>query len=162
MRGVPAERRSRPKTLVIQHEQQHPRLPVQLATLNVGTLTARSRELASSLRSRRVDICCIQETRWKGSKCAEIGDGYRLTYHGLSDRNGVGIVISETFRNYVTAVDCISDRLMGVKVDTGKVTMRIISAYAPQVGCTAEEKSSFYEDLEQYAYSIEDEKVLLL
>ncbi|EYC32506.1 hypothetical protein Y032_0003g1618 [Ancylostoma ceylanicum] len=83
-------------------------------------------------------------------------------YHGTSDRNGVGIVISETFRNYVTAADCISDRLMGVKVDTGKVTMRMISTYAPQVGCTTEEKSSFYEDLEQYVHSIEDEEVLLL
>ncbi|EYC12957.1 hypothetical protein Y032_0045g1180 [Ancylostoma ceylanicum] len=51
---------------------------------------------------------------------------------------------------------------MGVKVDTEKVTMRIISAYAPQVGCTVEEKSSFHEDLEQYVYSIEDEEVLLL
>ncbi|EYC05351.1 hypothetical protein Y032_0082g1533 [Ancylostoma ceylanicum] len=69
-------------------------------------------------------------------------------YHGTSDRNEVGIVISETFRNYVAAVDCISDRLMGAKVDLGKVTMRIISVYAPQVGCTAEEKNSFYEDHE--------------
>ncbi|EYC23528.1 hypothetical protein Y032_0015g2705 [Ancylostoma ceylanicum] len=83
-------------------------------------------------------------------------------YHGTSDRNGVGIVISETSRNYVTAVDCISDRLMGVEVDTGKVTMRIISAYAPQVSCTAEERSSFHEDLEQYVHSIEDEEVPLL
>ncbi|EYC27388.1 hypothetical protein Y032_0009g691 [Ancylostoma ceylanicum] len=40
--------------------------------------------------------------------------------------------------------------------------MRIISAYAPQVGCTAEEKNAFYEDLEQYVHSIEDEEVLLL
>ncbi|EYC36188.1 hypothetical protein Y032_0925g3065 [Ancylostoma ceylanicum] len=48
------------------------------------------------------------------------------------------------------------------KVDTGKVTTRITSAYAPQVGCTAEEKRSFYEDFEQYVHSIEDEEVLLL
>ncbi|KAL6734493.1 hypothetical protein Aduo_005028 [Ancylostoma duodenale] len=40
--------------------------------------------------------------------------------------------------------------------------MRIISAYAPQVGCAAEEKSSFYEDLEQYVHSIADEEVLLI
>ncbi|EYC17885.1 hypothetical protein Y032_0029g1936 [Ancylostoma ceylanicum] len=40
--------------------------------------------------------------------------------------------------------------------------MRIISAYAPQVGCTSEEKSSFYEDLEQYVHTIGDEEVLLL
>ncbi|EYB86664.1 hypothetical protein Y032_0275g1058 [Ancylostoma ceylanicum] len=79
-------------------------------------------------------------------------------YHGTSDRNGVGIVISDTFRNYVAVVDCISDRLMVVKVDTGKVTMQIISACAPQVGCSAEEKGSFHGDLEQYVHSIEDEK----
>ncbi|EYC25573.1 hypothetical protein Y032_0011g1280 [Ancylostoma ceylanicum] len=135
---------------------------MRLATLNVGTLTARSRELASSLRSRHVDVCCIQETRWKGSKCVEIGDGYKLMYHGTTDRNGVGIVISEALRNHVTSIDCISDRLMAVKVDTGKTVMRIISAYAPQVGCTSEEKSSFYEDLEQYVHTIGDEEVLLL
>ncbi|EYC45827.1 hypothetical protein Y032_0415g1056 [Ancylostoma ceylanicum] len=40
--------------------------------------------------------------------------------------------------------------------------MRIIYANAPQVGCTAEEKSSFYEDLKQYAHSIGDKEVLLL
>ncbi|EPB67397.1 hypothetical protein ANCCEY_13512 [Ancylostoma ceylanicum] len=51
---------------------------------------------------------------------------------------------------------------MAVKVDTGKTVMRIISAYAPQVGCTSEEKSSFYEDLEQYVHTIGDEEVLLL
>ncbi|KIH62481.1 hypothetical protein ANCDUO_07234 [Ancylostoma duodenale] len=49
---------------------------------------------------------------------------------------------------------------MAVKVDTGKTMMRIISAYAPQMDCTAEEKDSFY--LEQYVHSIEDEEVLLL
>ncbi|EYC22247.1 hypothetical protein Y032_0017g3239 [Ancylostoma ceylanicum] len=78
-------------------------------------------------------------------------------YHGTSDRNGLGIAISETSRNYVIAVDCISDRLMGVKV-----TMRIISAHASQMGCAADEWNSFYEDLEQYVHSIEDEEVLLL
>ncbi|KAK6764498.1 hypothetical protein RB195_024719 [Necator americanus] len=153
-----ARARSRPKKLV-RHRQQH---PVRLATLNVGTLTGRSRELADSLRKRRVDICCVQETRWKGSKARELGDGYKLIYHGTSNRNGVGIILNESFRNSVTAVDRLSDRLMAVKVDTGEVELRVVSAYAPQMGCSEEEKACFWEDLEQYVRSLESEEVLLI
>ncbi|KAK6756300.1 hypothetical protein RB195_014607 [Necator americanus] len=160
IRGLPARGRSRPKKLVC-HRQQH---PVRLATHNVGTLTGRSRELADSLRKRRVDICCVQETRWKGSKSRELGDGYKLIfiYHGTSNRNGVGIILNESFRNSVTVVDRLSDRLMAAKVDTGEVELRVVSAYAPQVGCSGEEKVCFWEDLEQYVQSLEGEEVLLI
>ncbi|KAK6763221.1 hypothetical protein RB195_023798 [Necator americanus] len=158
MRGLPARGRSRPKKLV-RHRQQH---PVRLATLNVETLTGRSRELADSLRKRRVDICCVQETHWKGSKARELGDGYKLIYHGTSNRNGVGIILNESFRNSVTAVDRLSDRLMAVKVDTGEVELRVVSAYAPQMGCSEEEKACFWEDLEQYVQSLESKEVLLI
>ncbi|KAK6749164.1 hypothetical protein RB195_001644 [Necator americanus] len=101
MRGLPARGRRRPKKLV-RHRQQH---PVRSATLNVGTLTGRSRELADSLRKRHVDICCVQETHLKGSKSRELGDGFKLIYHGTSNRSGVGIILNESFRNSVTAVD---------------------------------------------------------
>ncbi|KAK6742165.1 hypothetical protein RB195_009808 [Necator americanus] len=111
---------------LVRHHQQHPE---RLATLNVGTLTGRSRELAGSLRKRRVDICCVQETRWKGSKSRELGDSYKVIYHGTSNRNGVGIILNETFRNSVTTVDRLSDRLMVVEVDTGEVELRVVSAY---------------------------------
>ncbi|KAK6764634.1 hypothetical protein RB195_024815 [Necator americanus] len=158
MRGLPARGRSRPKKLV-RHRQQH---PVRLATLNVGTLTGRSRELADSLRKRRFDICCVQETRWKVSKARELGDGYKRIYHGTSTRNGTDIILNESFRNSVTAVDRLSDRLMAVKVDTGKVELRVVSAYAPQAGCSEEEKASFWEDLEQYVQSLESEEILLI
>ncbi|KAK6743228.1 hypothetical protein RB195_010468 [Necator americanus] len=148
--------RSRPKKLVRQQQ------PVRLATLNVGTLTGRSCELADSLRKRRVDICCVQETRWKGSKSRELGDGYKLIYHDTSNRNGVSIILNESFRNSVTVVDRLSDRLTAAKVDTGEVELRVVSAYAPQAGCSEEEKASFWEDLEQYVRSLEGEEVLLI
>ncbi|KAK6757983.1 hypothetical protein RB195_015669 [Necator americanus] len=158
MRGLPARGRSRPKKLV-RHRQQH---PVRLATFNVGTLTGRSRELADSLRKRRVDICCVQETHWKGSKSRELGDGYKLIYHGISNRNCVGIILNESFRNSVTAVDRLSDRFLAVKVDTGEVELRVVSAYAPHMGCSEEEEACFWEDLEQYVQSLEGEEVLLI
>ncbi|KAK6733743.1 hypothetical protein RB195_017479 [Necator americanus] len=139
MRGLPGGGRKGPKKLV-RHRQQH---PVRLATLNVGTLTGRSRELADSLRKRRVDICCVQETRCKGSKSRELGDGYKLIYHGTSNRNGVGIILNESFRNSVTAVDRLSDRLMAVKVDTGETELRVVSAYAPQAAVVKKRRRAF-------------------
>ncbi|KAK6764279.1 hypothetical protein RB195_024554 [Necator americanus] len=59
-------------------------------------------------------------------------------------------------------VDRLSDRLMAVEVDTGEVELRVVSAYAPQAGCSKEEKASFWEDLEQYVQSLESEEILLI
>ena len=54
---------------------------LRILSLNVGTMTGKSRELAEMLDSRRIDIACVQETKWKGSKAREIRDGYKLFYH---------------------------------------------------------------------------------
>ncbi|KAK6734718.1 hypothetical protein RB195_018110 [Necator americanus] len=51
---------------------------------------------------------------------------------------------------------------MAVKVDTGEVELQVVSAYAPQMGCSEEEKACFWEDLEQYVQSLEGEEVLLI
>ena len=55
---------------------------LRIATLNVGSMTGKGRELADVLNRRRIAIACLQETRWKGSKAKELGDGYKLYYHG--------------------------------------------------------------------------------
>jgi len=38
---------------------------LRFATWNVGSMTGRSGEVVESLFRQRVDICCIQESRWK-------------------------------------------------------------------------------------------------
>ena len=49
---------------------------LRVATWNIGTLTGKSRELAEILKNRRVHVACLQETKWKGSKARDIGEGY--------------------------------------------------------------------------------------
>ncbi|VDM82574.1 unnamed protein product [Strongylus vulgaris] len=62
------------------------------------------------LRRRRVGIACIQETKWKGGKSRDIGDGYKLLYNGTSSsRNGVGVAVSGKLRSRIVAVDRLSD-----------------------------------------------------
>ncbi|TRY93881.1 hypothetical protein DNTS_023788 [Danionella cerebrum] len=43
-------------------------------------MTGKGRELADMMERRKVDILCVQETRWKGSKARSIGGGYKLFY----------------------------------------------------------------------------------
>ncbi|VDL71369.1 unnamed protein product [Nippostrongylus brasiliensis] len=59
----------------------------RVATLNVGTLTGRSSELAAALEHRRIDLCALQEARWPGSKSRDIGRGIKVLYFGSPKTN---------------------------------------------------------------------------
>ena len=41
---------------------------LRIASLNIGTMTGESRELADLMKRRRIDVMCLQETRWGGHK----------------------------------------------------------------------------------------------
>ena len=61
---------------------------------NIGTLEAKSMELANELSKYMIHVTCVQEIRWKGQKAKGI-KGYKLWYASLdSRRNGVGILVS--------------------------------------------------------------------
>ena len=110
-----------------------------------------------------MDIACIQETRWKGEKSRDLGDGFKLLYKGASNsRNGVGIVVSERLRDGITGVDRVSDRLMSIKLVVGMKILRVVTAYAPQAGCTDEEKDGFWQELDDYVRSVPSEETLLI
>ncbi|KAK3513022.1 hypothetical protein QTP70_000183 [Hemibagrus guttatus] len=118
---------------------------LRIGTLNVGTLTGKGREQADMMERRKVDILCVQETRWKGSKARSIGAGFKLFYYGEdSKRNGVGVVLKEEFVRNVLEVKRVSDRVMSLKLEIEGVMLNVVSGYAPQVGCELEEKKRFW------------------
>ena len=48
------------------------------------------------MERRKVDVHCVQKTRWKGSKARGIGGGFKLFYHGVDGRiNGVRVTVKE-------------------------------------------------------------------
>ena len=51
-------------------------------TLNVGTMTGRGEEVVGIVERKKIDILCVQETRWMGQKAQETGNGYKLYYVG--------------------------------------------------------------------------------
>ncbi|KAK3543285.1 hypothetical protein QTP70_014057, partial [Hemibagrus guttatus] len=128
---------------------------LRIGTLNVGTMTGKGRELADMMERRKVDILCVQETRWKGSKARSIGAGFKLFYYGVdSKRNGVGVVLKEEFVRNVLEVKRVSDRVMSLKLEIEGVMLNVVSGYAPQVGCELEEKEGFWSVLDEVMESI--------
>ncbi|KAK3558041.1 hypothetical protein QTP86_006419 [Hemibagrus guttatus] len=115
----------------------------------------KGRELADVMERRKVDILCVQETRWKGSKARSIGAGFKLFYYGVdSKRNGVGVVLKEEFVRNVLEVKRVSDRVMSLKLEIEGVMLNVVTGYAPQVGCELEEKERFWSELDEVMVSI--------
>ena len=164
-----AQKHGQTNRLLESKNQRVVKQKIRVVTWNIGTLTGKSRELAEVLKKRRVHVACIQETKWKGSKAREIGEGYKLFYHGTTaQRNGVGIVLNEELKTKVVEVKRVievkrvSDRLMVVKLALDCGSVHVISAYAPQVGCTESEKEEFQQLFDHTLQNIAgDEKVIV-
>ncbi|KAK3566834.1 hypothetical protein QTP86_004561 [Hemibagrus guttatus] len=115
----------------------------------------KGRELADMMERRKVDILCVQETRWKCSKARSIGAGFKLFYYGVdSKRNGVGVVLKEEFVRNVLEVKRVPDRVMSLKLEIEGVMLNVVSSYAPQIGCELEEKERFCTELDEVMESI--------
>ncbi|KAK3524437.1 hypothetical protein QTP70_028665, partial [Hemibagrus guttatus] len=107
------------------------------------------------MERRKVDILCVQETRWKGSKARSMGAGFKLFYYGVdSKRNGVGVILKEEFVRNVLEVKRVSDKVMSLKLEIEGVMLNVVSGYAPQVGCELEEKERFWSELDEVMESI--------
>lgn len=132
------------------HHQQQQSKNIRIGTLNIGTLTGRSAELANIMKKRRIDILGLQETKWKGQKSRQLPHGFKLLYNGSnSKRNGVAIIVSSYFEDKIINVNRLNDRLIMIKIALPHQGIwNIISAYGPQTGCTVEEKVEFWHCLE--------------
>lgn len=66
-------------------------IDVRVATLYVGTMTGKGREIADMAQRRNVDVLpvCVQETKWNGSKVDSFGARFQLVCHGV-DKKRIG------------------------------------------------------------------------
>ncbi|XP_047270555.1 uncharacterized protein LOC124899638 [Capsicum annuum] len=111
-------------------------------------------ELVKIIRKIRINIACVQETKWIGSKARDV-DGYKLWCSGSEGRgNGVGISVDEDLSEQVVEVNRVSNRVMTIKLVIGRSSLNICSAYAPQVGLNEEEKRRFWEVLDEVVHDV--------
>lgn len=141
---------------------------IRIATLNVGSMAKRSLELEHLMKRRRIDIMCVQETKWGnlGNKSRFLDlqtKKYKLFYHGINNQeNGVGIIISAEYLNNIIDIKKKSDRLIMVKLVVRKQIWNIICAYAPQTGRSLSEKSSFWSEFEMLMQEIPQNELVFI
>jgi exonuclease III len=106
--------------------------------------------------SRRVNILCVQETKWKGQKVKEVEDtGFKLWYTGTTtNKNGVGIVLDKSLKGGVVGIKRQGDRIILVKLLVGDLVFNVISVYAPQISLNKSIKRQFWEQLDALVSSV--------
>lgn len=68
------------------------------------------------------------------------------------------MVIDSDLQEKVLQVNRVNDRLMCIKLLIAEKTVNIISAYAPQQGCTEQEKLDFWEGKEELLQTFSQEE----
>ncbi|XP_064106764.1 craniofacial development protein 2-like [Macrobrachium nipponense] len=104
-----------------------------------------------------------KETRWRGNKAKDIGNGSKLLYSGVDEtvRSDVGIVISKEMKRNIVGIERKSERIKKGRLCCGDHILNVVSAYAPQTGCSEEVKNKFWRDMDEVMTSTEIEERLV-
>ena len=137
----------------------------RVGTLNVNTLRGRVCEVVETLSRRKVDVCCIQETRYHGGNCRIIkgkDTRYKLYWSG-NDKGtaGVGVFVAEEWIEKVFEVQRVSDRILLVKLIVGQRVVTLLSVYAPQSGLSDVDKDLFFDQLHAVTARIPRSELLI-
>ncbi len=146
----------------IPHQKQE---VLRVGSLNVGTMRGKSSEVAETLSRRGIDVCCLQETRFRGASTRMI-DGkdsrYKFFWVGNAQgTGGVGIMLAEKWVEKVLDVKRSSDRVMLIKLLVGKTVVTVLSAYAPQSGLDDTVKVAFYDELHDVVAKVGESEMLV-
>ena len=133
---------------------------LRVGTLNVITLTGKSEEVVDMMERRKIHILGMNETKWKGKNSKLLRGGYKLYWHGHNKetKNGVGLVLHKDI-DPITDVSFISDRIIKARVNLEKNSFTILQVYAPQQGCSEDEKEKFREVLED---QVKEDNIMII
>ena len=86
---------------------------IRFSTWNVGSMLRKWGEISETLKRRCVDICCVQEVRWKGEGARMIGNGFKFLWSGSSKAvNGVGVIVVNWLIGKIVEVERYNDRVI--------------------------------------------------
>ncbi|XP_070045680.1 uncharacterized protein [Nicotiana tomentosiformis] len=79
------------------------------------------------LHKRKINVTCVQETRWVGSKAQE-ADGFKLWYSGVvRGKNGVGMLLDREVRELLVEVKRVDDMFMAITIVVGGYTLNEVT-----------------------------------
>ena len=137
---------------------------IRFGTVNVGTISGRANEIVEILIRQKVDLCCLQETRWRGGSACLIKENntiYKLFWCG--DQSGFGGVgmLAEKWVNNSISVKRYDHCCLQLRFLVGTTIVNVICCYALQSGLSAEE-DTFYERVFSIVASVPEEEMLVL
>ena len=88
--------------------------------MECGIYAGKVGRISETLKRRRVDICCLQEVRWKGQGAKMTGNGFKFLWSGsCKAENGVGVIVANWLIGKVVGVERFNDREMKVNILVG-------------------------------------------
>ena len=166
------------KNRILKHHKTVPEM--KIATWNIRTLLPDTRTAASRPERRTaliaceldrlgIDIAALQETRLAAEgRLDEVGTGYSFFWKGVEEgenrQAGVGFAIKKDLLSNMTELPIgVSKRVITLRIPLhhGRYAT-IISAYAPILNSTDEEKGIFYDELRSILFRVPpDDKIWL-
>ena len=129
----------------------------------MGMMSGKGVEVVEMMERRRLEVLCIQETKWKGDRARTMMGGYKLLHAGRDGRsNGVGIIVSDEISKTVVRVERWKGRIVMAWLIIRKQLMCVMSVYGPQTGRTDAEKEEFRDALERMIGLVELEVMLCI
>ena len=99
-------------------------------------MRGRSSEVVETNTRRKIDICTLQEVRWKGGSARMItGKDSKYKFFWVrnnSGTDGVGVRLAEKWIEKVINVDRISDRILVIKLLVGECCFSAVSLCSPE------------------------------
>ena len=104
---------------------------------DVGTMEGKAWEVVEMMTMRKMEVLCVQETKWKGDRARKMAEGYKML-HAVGDgrSNGVGIIVNVEISKDVVRVDRWQGRIIAVWMMIRQQLVCVICVYGPQTGRT--------------------------
>ena len=133
------------------------RWPLSYLNLTKNMKTYIRRQHVETMSRRRVDLCCLKETRRKREGVQQIvgkDSRFKLFWSGNDKGTGcVGILLAEEWWENVFEVVRVSDRIILIRMTIGKTVFVFVCVYAPQANLSDIEKDRFYKELQSTVHS---------
>ena len=128
-------------------------------------MRGRSSEIVETITRRNIDLCCVQEVRWRGASARHIiGKDSRYKFFWVGNNqgtSGVGVLLAEKWVDKVYDIKRVSDRIMLIELLVGEVVLTVLSVYAPQTGLEESTKDAFYDSLQTVISELPDKEIVI-
>ena len=129
--------RSNQTVIQLLHDLEIKFVDLQVYSVIVGTFRGRPGKIVEMLERRSLDICFVQETRFRGKSVKMISGNaaqYKLFWIENEMGLGVRILLTKICVDKVNDISRVTDRIIVKKVLVQEMIIVIISVYTPQCG----------------------------